>query len=134
MQPARKSSLFLIELMIAILFFAVSVSVCIKVFALSYEQTKASEYGNVAVMQAQSVAEYFRNVNGDIDKLVSFTNADQVSEREYIGSIEGDYELLLTIQGEELLPTLKIEIVPPESVEVIFTLCTSVYQGIAMGM
>ncbi len=133
MQPIRKSSLFLIELMIAILFFSVSVSVCVRVFALSYEQTKASEYGNEAMMQAQSIAEYFRNEKGDVEQLLSFTGADQVEEGKYIGTFGGDYKMILTVDGEELLPTLEIQIVPPESEEVIFTLHTSVYQGISTG-
>lgn len=58
-ESADRSSLFLIELMIAILFFALASAVCIQVFTKSHIKSLETEQLNMAVSKAQSAAEIF---------------------------------------------------------------------------
>lgn len=60
-QPTRRSSLFLMELIIAILFFSLASSICVRVFVKSHSLEKESINLNHAVTAATSAAEIFRN-------------------------------------------------------------------------
>lgn len=60
-QPTRRSSLFLMELIIAILFFSLAATVCVRFFVKSYTLEQESQKLNHAVNAATSVAEIFRN-------------------------------------------------------------------------
>ena len=60
-QPTRRSSLFLMELIIAILFFSLAATVCVRFFVKSYTLEQESQRLNHAVNAATSVAEIFRN-------------------------------------------------------------------------
>ena len=60
-QPTRRSSLFLMELIIAILFFSLASTVCVRIFVKSHTLEEESIQLNHAVLAASSVAEIFRN-------------------------------------------------------------------------
>ena len=60
-QPSRRSSLFLMELIIAILFFSLASTVCVRIFVKSHTLEQESIQLNHAVSAASSVAEIFRN-------------------------------------------------------------------------
>ena len=60
-QPARRSSLFLTELIIAILFYSLASTVCVRIFVKSNTLEHESIRLNHAVSAASSVAEIFRN-------------------------------------------------------------------------
>ena len=60
-QPSRRSSLFLMELIIAILFFSLASTVCVRIFVKSHTLEQESNRLNYAVSAASSVAEIFRN-------------------------------------------------------------------------
>lgn len=60
-QPTRRSSLFLTELIIAILFFSLASTVCVRIFVKSHTLEQESIQLNHAVSAASSVAEIFRN-------------------------------------------------------------------------
>ena len=60
-QPTRRSSLFLMELIIAILFFSLASTVCVRIFVKSHTLEQESIQLNHAVLAASSVAEIFRN-------------------------------------------------------------------------
>ena len=60
-QPTRRSSLFLMELIIAILFFSLAATVCVRFFVKSYTLEQESQKLNHAVNAATSIAEIFRN-------------------------------------------------------------------------
>lgn len=68
-ESAKRSSLFLIELMAAILFFALASAVCIQVFAKSHVKSLETEELNMAVAKVQSAAEAFRNGENPIEIL-----------------------------------------------------------------
>ena len=58
--PVRRSSLFLLECIIAILFFIITATVCIQIFAKSYTISKKSEDLTMAVHITSSYVEEFR--------------------------------------------------------------------------
>ena len=73
----RRSSLFLIELMISIFFFAIASSVCIQLFAEARRITEETTAENQALLQAQSAASVFYAGGGTLQLFPeSFPGAD----------------------------------------------------------
>ena len=70
-QPAKRSSLFLMELIIAILFFSLASTVCVRIFVKSHTLEEESIQLNHAVSAATSVAEIFRNQENPFEILKS---------------------------------------------------------------
>ena len=66
-----KSGLFLMELIIAICFFAVSSAICVQLFAHAHTLSQRSKGIQMAVLNAQSVAEGFRGLEGDVEALAN---------------------------------------------------------------
>lgn len=60
-KPAKRSSLFLLELIIAILFFCLASAVCVRFFVRSHVMEQETTELNHAVDQAVSVAEILRS-------------------------------------------------------------------------
>ena len=79
-QPTRRSSLFLMELIIAILFFSLASSVCVRIFVKSHTLEQESINLNHAVSAATSVAEIFRNQK----------NPFEILEKQYPDGIKND--------------------------------------------
>lgn len=66
-----RSTLFLMELIIAICFFAITSAVCAQVFAKAHLVSQKTTDLNHAIAQAQSMAEAFRACDGDITETAS---------------------------------------------------------------
>ncbi len=64
-----KSGLLLMELIIAILFFALASTVCIRLFAKSHLLSKQTINQNHAVLQAQNLAEAYLATEGDFTQM-----------------------------------------------------------------
>lgn len=60
-KPAKRSSLFLLELIIAILFFCLASAVCVRFFVRSHVMEQETTELNFAVDQTVSVAEILRS-------------------------------------------------------------------------
>ncbi len=60
-QPGRRSSLFLMEMIVAILFFSLTAAICVRIFVKSHTLEANSRKLNHAVNAASSVAEIFRS-------------------------------------------------------------------------
>lgn len=65
-----KSTLFLIELMIAICFFAITGAVCVRVFASAHLLDRRTTALNHAVAQAESMAEAFKACDGAMSRIM----------------------------------------------------------------
>ena len=61
-----RSSLFLMEMIIAILFFSLASAVCIQLFAKSHLLSTQTVNQNHAVIQAQNLAESYLSLEGDV--------------------------------------------------------------------
>ncbi len=130
MRHTSKSSLFLIELIIAILFFSLAAVVCVQLFSASYLATKEIEYRDTAILEAQTAAEIFRNEDGDMDAVANALNATICGENLYSYTIieeEVEYQVLLQVSGEEDLPRADIQVIPPNTEEAIIEISTQVY-------
>ena len=79
--PARRSSLFLLECIIAILFFILTATVCVSFFAKAYSVSKDSEDLSMAVQIVSSYAEEFR----------SKTCCTQIRDNEFVDSMSKIY-------------------------------------------
>lgn len=64
-----RSTLFLMELIIAIFFFAITSAVCAQLFAKSHQVSHKTTQLTNAISQAQNIAEAFRSANGDFEVL-----------------------------------------------------------------
>lgn len=71
-----RSTLFLLELIIAIFFFSIASTVCIQLFAKSHLMSQQTINENHAVTQTQNLAESFLAADGNLDKMKAhFPNA-----------------------------------------------------------
>lgn len=66
MRKNSSSSLFLMELIIAILFFSLASTVCIQLFVKAHLLTEKSVNINQSILWTQNLAEGFLNSNGDL--------------------------------------------------------------------
>lgn len=76
-----RSSLFLMEMIIAILFFSLASAVCIHLFAKSHLLSTQTVNRNHAVIQAQNLAESYLSLEGDIAAIQDlFFPSEQIDE------------------------------------------------------
>lgn len=76
-----RSSLFLMEMIIAILFFSLASAVCIQLFAKSHLLSTQTVNQNHAVIQAQNLAESYLSLEGDISAMQNlFSPSEQIDE------------------------------------------------------
>ncbi len=101
-----KTSLFLTELIIMILFFSVSAAVCMRLFASAHTMSKDSRDLSSAVMEAQSAAECFKSAGGDISGSASILGASVTDsgfvinyDSDWIKTDGGDFEYYLALEA-----------------------------------
>lgn len=66
-----KSSIFLMELIIAILFFSIASAICMQLFVKAHVLSKNTKELNNAVIICESLAEAFRGTDGDFNEFVA---------------------------------------------------------------
>ena len=102
-----KSSLFLMELIIALLFFSLASTVCIQLFVKSYTLSQETTDLNYAINSAQNMAEAFIGCNGDLSFIASLFEEYTVSIHESsLSFTEDEYTTLLTISSDDAIPGL----------------------------
>ncbi|WP_035769038.1 hypothetical protein [Butyrivibrio sp. NC2002] len=74
----NKSSLFLMELIIAILFFAISGAVCVRLFVNAHLLSNRSINVNNTCLWSQNVSEIFYSCRGDISKIASYYSENSI--------------------------------------------------------
>ena len=105
---AQASSLFLLELTLAILFFSIASAVCVQIFVKSRSMSLQAQELNAAVREVSSAAEIIR------------ASKDRTEAEELIRSFYGDSVIWTETAGEESLP-----IVFYVSYDNSFSLCAS---------
>ena len=68
MKTRSKTPLFLMELIIMLLVFSISAAVCLQVFSGAKKISEESRKLDAAVMQAQTIAEYWKASHGDLEE------------------------------------------------------------------
>lgn len=90
---SSKSGIFLMELILSILFFAIAAAVCVKLFVTAHRLSDQSVNLNHAVSMAESVAEAFYGCNGNAGELENlFPDA---------GMNQTDEQTMLTINNAD---------------------------------
>jgi len=80
---SRRSSLFLLELIFAILFFCLAAAVCVQLFVKSYTLSQDTKELTFAVNEATSVAEILRNTSDPLVLLKAEYSNGEFSEYSY---------------------------------------------------
>lgn len=75
-----KSGLFLMELTIVILFFAITSAVCMQIFTTAKVKSDHSSNLSNAVLVAESVAESYKSYNGDMKSVSKYFNSTLVEK------------------------------------------------------
>lgn len=75
-----KSSLFLMELIIALLFFSLASTVCIRLFVNAHSLSAQTVDQNYAVNYAQNMAEAFIGCDGDLQSLQTLLSGSLLAE------------------------------------------------------
>ena len=70
-----KSGLFLMELILTILFFAITSAVCVNLFANAHLTSVAGKDLNKAVVEVQTAAEMVKHTKGDVERLTELLGA-----------------------------------------------------------
>lgn len=68
-EAPKRSSLFLMELIISILFFALASAVCIQIFTKAHLQSNQTADLNMAITKASSIAEYIQSTDDPLNVL-----------------------------------------------------------------
>lgn len=123
-----KTSLFLMELIISIMFFAIASAVCIQLFVKSYQISTSSVELNHAVQWAENAAEVYYSCSGDLNAVggilsekdgffVDDTNGLQICfDTDWKPICEESqlkntgYYLLLVVKKEADMPTADIQV------------------------
>lgn len=79
---SSRTGLFLMELIIAVLFFSLAGAVCIQLFVRSHIISNKSVTLNHSVLWVQNVAETFYGCNGDIDQMAALLDNCIVTQEE----------------------------------------------------
>ena len=111
-----KAPLVLMEQVIMVLVFALAAAVCVRMFALSEQISKASAEQNQATLAAQNAAEIMKNCRGDGEKAASlgggtWTTGDTDSD----GVWEINYDANWTRTESSSVYCLKTTIQPDET-------------------
>ena len=121
MRTRSKTPLFLMELIIMLLVFAVSAVVCLRVFAGAKQISEDSARLDAAVIQAQTAAEYWKTNHGDLEETAkdmgvlsddnSFTVYDEENELHLDFSCEGAVADIIVLSGEKEIFSITCEAV-----------------------
>lgn len=76
-----KSSLFLMELIIAILFFAIASGMCMQIFVKAHLITKQTNREQNAVVASDSVIAVLKNSSGDLNQVASLFEGEIENEQ-----------------------------------------------------
>ena len=68
---SSKSSLFLMELIIAILFFAIASGMCMQIFVKAHLLTKQTDHEQNALVVSDSIIASMKNAEGDLEQVAS---------------------------------------------------------------
>lgn len=93
-QPKSKTSLFLMELIIIILFFSVASAVCVQFFVKAHTIGEKTRELNYAVAAAQGFAEVMRGTDGSMESILAV----------YPDAIQGNETFFEIFYDEEFQP------------------------------
>lgn len=90
-KTTSKSALFLMELILAILFFSLASAVCIQLFVKAHLLGTNTTNKNHSVLWAQNIAETYTGANADFNTTVSALNAMPLSDQSFCLYFDSDW-------------------------------------------
>ncbi len=103
-----RSSLFLMEMIIAILFFSLTSAVCIQLFTRSHLLSTQTVNQNHAVIQAQNLAESYLSLEGDMAAIQNlFSPSELTDDNTLCLALDADWELCSMADSACFLAELK---------------------------
>lgn len=102
-KPAKRSSLFLLELIIVILFFSLASAVCVRFFVKSHTISQDTTTLNMAVNQVSAYAELFLSDSDFAEELVNDAHSTVYYDGDWQTCSEDDavFSLQITIAEDE---------------------------------
>ena len=126
-----RASLFLMELMISILFFAISGAVCIQLFVKTYTINELTEDKSKATLIAQDICEYYHYCNGEKTDMLSYYWDYEESEDSILlyftesgsicSSVGATYVATLTFEQELSYHILTLDIKSVDKKEALYS-------------
>ncbi|MEF9983420.1 MAG: hypothetical protein RR806_00880 [Oscillospiraceae bacterium] len=114
-RQSSKSTLFLLELVFAIMFFAISSAFCVQIFVKAHFLTAESKNINMAINFTQNISTCLKNNNGSTQYLESFLGTEINEEttvylnNDFAITNEENYKYILEItKSDSFLVTIKI--------------------------
>lgn len=97
---ARKTGLFLMELIIAILFFSLAAAICVQLFVKSHTISERSIALNHSILLTQNTAEIFYATNGDPVEMASLLGNGESPDTAAIADSDSTSTLTLLYTDE----------------------------------
>ncbi len=135
-----RSHLFLMELVVAILFFALCAGICMRVFARASIDLRESERLLASVSNAENAAELYKHYKGDLDLVARVTGGNVAGDILTVyydeswnrcASCSCVFVMTVIKSGYSELGKAKITVFEHESNRKIFELTVSIYGGVA---
>ena len=92
MKERSKSLMLLLEITVMILIFAFCAAVCLSLFASARRMSKEAEDSTSAAMWAQSTAEAYKSVGGDLQRTAALIGATVSGDTLELG-LDGDWQV-----------------------------------------
>lgn len=140
-QSLKKSSLFLLELIIVLLFFSFCIAICVNIFVDAKVLSTQSYDLNNSVLTAQNGAECFKATNGNAKEIASLlggvqkNNIVSVTYDENWNAVKTNnytYQLTITIsQSQANISSAEISVT--KDTDILYSLKASTFIDIAAG-
>lgn len=127
-KPAKRSSLFLLELIIAILFFSLASAVCIRFFVKSHILSQDTNNLNMAVNQVSGCAELFLAKEDAISSLKEYTYLDK--NWTICTPDEAAFVLHISFIEEDMFQLGTFTVTKADSHDIIYTIDVRKYTGV----
>ena len=124
--PAKRSSLFLLELMIAILFFCLASAVCVQIFVKAHTTSRETQELNTALEKVSGYTELFL-----ADALTEDTEVFYDADWQECSKDEASYEIVIRVEpdGKLLHGTFTVQRLSGEQPEEIYSVETDRMTG-----
>lgn len=139
-----KSSLFLMEMIVTLLFFSIAGAICVQLFVQAHILSKQADELNMAVAVSQSFVEVMRGTDGSMDALLEqFPDADRISinvleqyyDSEYhvCADTEATYVIEVTLTPTAAFQIIHTKMIQLETKEIIYELSATKYINTPQG-
>jgi len=138
-----RSSLFLMEIIIALLFFSIASAACLQLFVQSHLLSQQTMELNKAVIAAQGFMETARGTDGSFKEVLTlYPNAELLSETAFMQYYDTDfyecskdnatYSAEVSITGTEGFQNISVSLSVLKTREEIYELSTIHYRSMAV--